>query len=303
MKLNIVRHIVQCLVIALFLSPLWAEAFLGAKPGDWFFFGTLSSSTFFGAVVLVDPFAALENIAASWQLPTAPLLIGSLTILVVYVLVRGRVFCGWVCPVNLILEIVEFLARPLRSWMRRHGQAKEAFGHRLNRHTKIVVAAGVLVLSALCGIPVFELVSPVGALFRWLVLGASVGVWILLALVILEVFFPGRLWCRKLCPLGGFYELVGRLGLLSVTIQKGCISCDACKEACLADPDILDPVISGADKVVRSGDCMLCGKCVKACPKDLLKVRPCLPSPRPSGSPSSPASPAQETQEAQEQSS
>jgi len=68
MKLNVVRHIVQCLIVAIFLSPLLAKAFLGIAPSDWFFYGTLSSSTLFGGlgtVVLVDPFAALESIAAS----------------------------------------------------------------------------------------------------------------------------------------------------------------------------------------------------------------------------------------------
>ena len=281
MRLNIVRHIVQVLVIALFLSPVLAELIWGIIPGDWFFFGTLSSSTILGEVVLVDPFAAIESLVSSQKLPTASLLMGSALVLLAYALIRGRVFCGWVCPVNLILEIVESIARILRSKTRRRIASSSQGLHRLSRRTKIVVMFGFLLLSALCGYPVFELISPVGALFRFFVLGAVVGLWVLVALVIVEVFFPGRLWCRKLCPLGGFYQLVGRIGFFSVKAKSGCVACDLCKDVCIADPTILDPVIEKTDNVVRSGDCMLCGKCVRACPKDLLNVRPCLPFGRP----------------------
>ena len=45
-----------------------------------------------------------------------------------------------------------------------------------------------------------------------------------------------------------------------------CIHCDKCKQVCLCDPEILDGVLSGEDKRVKAGDCMLCGKCVDACP-------------------------------------
>jgi len=287
MSLNVVRHIVQCLVIALFLSPLVAELLLGIKPGDWWFYGTLSSSTIFGSVVVVDPFAALESVAATRQPPTAQLLAGSLVILLVYGLIRGRVFCGWVCPVNLILEVVEFIARPLRRVFKR-GRSTDRINRgsrstdrinkgsrsidRIDRRTKIVVAAGVLLLSALCGLPVFEIVSPIGSVYRGLVLGAYVGIWSLLAIVILEIFFPGRLWCRKLCPLGGFYQLIGRLGFLSVKSKSGCTACGTCRSVCIADPSILDPVVRGKDNVVRSGDCMLCGKCQGKCPQKLLST-------------------------------
>ena len=286
MKVNVIRHIVQCLIVALFLSPLWAESLLKIVPGEWLFFGTLASSTILGRVVLVDPFVTLETIAASQQMPTPTMLMGVLTVLLFYGLVRGRVFCGWVCPVNLILELIEFMAHKVRALIHQKtggGNDKSdpssvsPWITKISRRTKILISVGVLALCAVCGIPVFELVSPVGAVFRGLVLGAYLGIWTLLAIVLLELFFPGRLWCRKLCPLGGFYQAIGRFGFFSVKAKSGCIACNACKQVCIADPSILDPIIMDADVVVRSGDCMLCGKCLNVCPKNLLKIKPCIP--------------------------
>jgi ferredoxin-type protein NapH len=262
--LNIVRHMVQVLMLALFATPLIASAVGGLVPGAGPFFGTLLSSTVLQQLVLADPFAALQVLAAS-KSPLAPtLLSGATIVLAFYGLLRGRAFCGWVCPVNLLLESVDWVAARLGK--------KDAEKTVLDRHAKLLVAGCILALSALVGVPVFELFSPVGALSRTLATGATLGLWALAAIVVAEAFLPGRIWCRSLCPLGGFYELVGRLGLLRVKTKPGCSACGACRQVCLADPKILDPVIEGATSAVYAGDCMLCGKCTAKCPQGVLSI-------------------------------
>ena len=56
--------------------------------------------------------------------------------------------------------------------------------------------------------------------------------------------------------------------------HKACVRCDACRRACLADPAILSPALDGDDVIVRAGDCMACGACVAACPKNLIELVP-----------------------------
>ena len=83
------------------------------------------------------------------------------------------------------------------------------------------------------------------------------------------------MWCRSICPLGGFYEVLGKVGQVNVAIDhERCIGCNKCKRACLCDPEILDAAVAGNDSIVRAGDCMLCGKCVEACPAGALVVKP-----------------------------
>ena len=144
----------------------------------------------------------------------------------------------------------------------------------LPRHAKVYVAAGVLVLSLVLSFPVFEALSPISFINKGLIFGSLVGGITLLAVILVELFWGHRVWCRALCPLGGFYEVVGKVGLLNVAIDnETCIGCNKCKKACLCDPEILDAPVAGEDVIVRAGDCMLCGKCIEACPVEALSIK------------------------------
>lgn len=231
-------------------------------PADMPLFGTLSSSNVLG-IDLLDPFAVLQIAAASKSF-TLDWLLFALPIVIVYAAVRGRAFCGWICPVNLLLEGVDWLRRKLRI---------PVAENTVPRHAKLVAALGVLVASLLTSIPVFEAFSPISAVNKGVLLGSVAGLWTLAAIIVLELFWSHRIWCRSLCPLGGFYEAIGRFGLVNVRFDRAaCIHCDACKTACLAAPEILDPVLSEQSAFVCAGDCMVCGACVDACPTKALSL-------------------------------
>lgn len=266
-----VRHAVQVLALALFAAPVLAASWslLGlsvggeepaATPAQLPFFGSLSSSSVAGVNVL-DPFGMLQVAAASKTFEVDWLL-AALPVLIVYGLIRGRAFCGWVCPVNLLMEIVDAVRRKLRIEVREMP---------VPRHAKLWIALAVLALSALTSVPVFEAFSPISAINKGILFGAVTGLWVLAAIVAVELFWGHRVWCRSLCPLGGFYEALGRVGQVNVKLDReACIHCDACKRSCLSDPAILDPVLTERDVIVRAGDCMACGSCIDACPTRAL---------------------------------
>ena len=283
---TIARRIVQVCALVLFCLPVLVAGWglLGLfeggdvrvpTPAEGVFFGTLSSSTVAG-VTLLDPFAVLQIAAASLSFDLK-WLVGALPVLLVYGLIRGRAFCGWVCPVGLLSEGVDWLARRLKI---------ERSCVPVPRRAKVGLAAAVLVLSAVTGVAAFEVINPISAINKGLVLGSSVGVWVLAAIVVVELLWAPRVWCRSLCPLGGFYEVLGRVGLVNVRIDHdACIDCGLCKKACPADPAILDAPVAGADCMVRAGDCMACGACVEACPTRALAMKLGRP-----GKPEAPAS-------------
>ena len=273
------RRVVQIAVAILFFVPLfavgWGAAGLGfsspeeplATPDGFAWWGSLSSSHLFG-LDLLDPFAALQVAVAAKSVAFAGLA-WTLPVLVVYGIIRGRAFCGWACPVNLLCEFVDWLRVKLGVAVRERS---------VPRRAKVGIAAAVFALSAVCSVPVFELVNPISAVNKAVLFGSFAGVFTLAAIVLAELFWARRVWCRALCPLGGMYETLGCVGLASVKINHdACVNCGACQKACLCDPEILDAALAGEADRVAAGDCMLCGKCVDACPHSALEIGFVLP--------------------------
>lgn len=255
-KWTIARRIVQWSIILLFLSPL----LLVEVEGDNFFFGSLASSSILG-ITLTDPFAALQVFVASKNVSFV-YLGGALIIFLFYLFVKGRVFCSWVCPMNTLLEITD----KLRKFFKLPDK-------RFDRHQKIYYALGILVLSFLIGVPIFEIISPIGFTMRNMLFTFGIGIWIIVAIVLFDLFVSKRGWCRYLCPLGGFYQAIGKAGLFRVKFNHdACVGCTKCRSVCFADPVILEPGIDRETQYVVASDCSLCGACVDSCPFGALKI-------------------------------
>ena len=270
----IARRIVQVAVWVILSAPILIYGFslfgLTAgtdmrvpTPSEGLIFGSLSSSNIL-EVTLVDPYAALQVALATRTFELAWLW-ALLPVFAFYVILGARVFCGWVCPVNLVLEFTDWLRKKL------HVPNAE---RTLPRKTKIAVMVLFLLLAFVLSQPLFETISPIAALGKTLLFGSFAGLGTLLGIIILELFWAPRVWCRSLCPLGGFYQVFGRIGIFRPHINHDkCINCGDCKAACLASPEILDPAITGKSKKVWAGDCMRCGACIDACPTKCLKMR------------------------------
>ncbi len=296
MKVTIPRRIVQTLSLLIFALPLlicgWNlfglnnNAYVDEKvltPATQFFYGSLSSSNVFGLNIL-DPLATIEVIVASKSVGDWAL--AGLLPLIFYALIRGRAFCGWVCPVNFLLEGINWIKHKFIDKMHEGKElSRDCKGEtssdlkitknlKLHPYIKMIVCLCIIVLSAILSIPIFELFSPIGAINKLLVFGSCTGLVVLVAIVLIELFYKERIWCRYLCPLGGFYEAIGRVGILNVHIDHTrCVKCNKCKSVCLCAPEILDAPISEKTKAVVSGDCMVCGKCIDACPERALKFK------------------------------
>ncbi len=244
------RRGVQILVIAALLFQHYEENIIT---------GNLSSMTILG-LELSDPLATVQYILTTGDI-YLPLIISSVIILLFYIVVGGRAFCSWVCPLHLVFEYTDKIRERLNL-------PDKGFGI----STKYRVLFIILVVSLIAGIPAFEVFSPIGIATRTLMLGTWTGLLVLLAISLFEIGFSRRGWCRYFCPLGAFYAIVGRLSLARVRIDHGlCTKCRICKKECLV-PDVLDDPIKGEKDIVASGDCTNCGICVDVCPEQALKL-------------------------------
>lgn len=253
MKYLIARRFTQVGIIALYLAAhLWGLKILE---------GNLSSSVLLGTVPLSDPFAVLQMFAAG-SLITMDILIGTLIITVFYGVIGGRMFCSWVCPINIVTDTANWLRRKL-------GVSSIQKRVYMSRDIRYWVLGLSLILSFLMGLTAFELVSPISILHRGLIFGMGFGFTVVMIIFFFDLLVHENGWCGYICPLGGFYTLIGRFSLFRVkhNVDK-CTDCKKCKDVC-PEKEVLF-MVSKFSETVKMGACTNCARCIEVCDDDAL---------------------------------
>ncbi len=233
-----------------------------------------------GELSITDPLAAAESVAASGT--AEKVLLISLIFPLIVTLLLGRVFCSWICPVNLLLEFTDKLRKVLRFLELKPRDI------RFSRWIKHTLLATGLVLAAFLAMPVLGYVYPpaiVGRELHDLVFGlfdsAEIGeygfninglTWLSLVLVVImavEITVSRRWWCRYICPGGALYSLLGAARLVRVRRKKeGCTRCGTCITSCTMG---LSPM---TDKM--GIECDNCGVCISHCSGGVLGYSSCM---------------------------
>lgn len=253
----VARRITQLGTIALFITSFRLDWKIG---GVEILEGNLTASTFLGMIPLSDPFAVLQILATGNSLIVDALL-GAVIVAVFYILVGGRAFCSWVCPVNIVTDF----AHKIRS------KLKPSLVIKINRQVRYYVLGLALLLSALTGVAAFEWVSPIAMLHRELIFGMKFG-WVAVAAIFLfDFFIQKQAWCGHLCPLGAFYSVLGKISLLRIRFDKEtCTKCGDCHRIC-PEPQVLNLNVIFREGMVYSGNCTNCGRCITKCPEDCFQ--------------------------------
>lgn len=257
-----VRRGVQAAFLTLFVVMAWAVAY---PPS-----GSLNENLF----LRVDPLAALS--AARWSNLWLYLL--PAWILLGLTLVSSRFFCGWICPLGSVLEIIPSLDNRRKRKLSRL-RPKDLLGRTIRRgdfrlRLKYLFLA-VLLLLFVVGTNAIWIFDPLVIANRAVafVLLGNVPL-LFIALVILAVVVGPRFWCQEMCPLGACLSLASMTGSrlparaspLSLVKDHGaCTHCGACARACpFGIVEVADSEKAGR---LALADCALCGECVAACPE------------------------------------
>lgn len=227
--------------------------------------GALTASRFVG-FHLIDLNSALQVMLAHKHI-IVNLFIGTFTVFLLWVLLGGRTFCSWVCPYHLVSELTEKLHLKLVA-------KKIITDHQFHRGARTVFWILFVLLTFISGYTIFETISPTGILSRALIYGPGLALGWIALLLLFEIFYSRRAWCRYICPIGLTYGAVGAISPLRVVfLVEHCFHEGDCRKVCLV-PHVLEPTIKGRaseENMSLGPDCTRCGLCIDTCPSGALR--------------------------------
>jgi len=207
-----------------------------------------------------------------------------LFIFVALVLVLGRVWCAWLCPLGLPQDLLSLLRKKLSI---SHYRLPRSAGQALHA-LKYLALFLIIFYTVSLGIPgsgldefrtalaiPYEQLDPNRALYVYpqIALGLLPASTIVPMLSILTTLFflmmsfkIRRFWCY-ICPAGAMQGLFHRRALFQLTKDSSrCTSCGVCTRVC---PMGIEEVYKEKEKeIVTHRNCTHCYKCVECCPED-----------------------------------
>lgn len=227
----------------------------------------------FGGLGVADPSAIVQAVFASGTF-AAPIVSAAL-LPVLLALVFGRVWCGWMCPYHVLADVASrvrslFLSKALRR--PRPEEVDFCRPVKANASRFGLLLVGCAVAGAL-GIPVLNYINAPGIISTEAMIlvkerHLSVEFAFIAVLLLLEVSFLPRFWCRLFCPTGAVVSLLRtqytlRVRSRTVNPKGPCCAENHCSPAC---PMGLEPFREAENLL-----CTNCGRCIDECRNGRLR--------------------------------
>lgn len=164
-------------------------------------------------------------------------------------LIFGRIYCGYVCPMNTLMIPAEWVSKKLKI------QTQKTPKWLINGHFAWIALVGSIMAMLLLknflhvNIPILP-------------------IWLAIAVFITLRYRPA-VFHNLICPFGALQRLFGRFARLSEKVDKtACIGCKLCVKVCPSD------AITVIDKekkaVINTALCHQCTNCRQICPEEAI---------------------------------
>ena len=153
----------------------------------------------------------------------------------------GRIYCGWVCPINTIITPIDKIKKKLGF---RDKRIKEFFKNEILRYSLFIFYIIAFVFKII--------LMKQGKSFPLPLIIIGLGLFA-------TIIFDAKTWHRYLCPWGMLFSFTGRFSRIQIKKAEKCTNCQMCRKIC---PGYAIDENLNFDKK----NCLLCFKCSDSCP-------------------------------------
>lgn len=170
------------------------------------------------------------------------------------VILVGPAFCGWVCPLGTVEELIGRIGS--RIFKKKYNTFIPASIDEYLRYFRYGVLVWVIYVTASTMMLVFADYDPYYALFNFWTGEVPLTAMVILAVTLIGSLFIERPFCKYACPYGALLGLFNKVRIFTIRRNADtCINCKACDRAC---PMNIQVSTAGA---VRDHQCITCMKC------------------------------------------
>ncbi len=155
----------------------------------------------------------------------------------------GRVYCGWICPMETLFRPINWLYSKLKI---KRLKTPAVFKNNIFRWTVLVLFVMLMV-----AVKAFKI-------------RMNLLLYISAFSVLVTLVFEEEFWHRYICPFGTLLSIFSRNPLFGMRVEKtSCVSCGICQRVC---------PVSAIEKEddgmkIDASECLVCLKCKEKCPK------------------------------------
>lgn len=178
--------------------------------------------------------------------------------------VFGRVWCGWICQLGALQELIHANS----NWE----LLSSARIQTPLRYLRLLLFGALIVQLLMTHTNWWKTIDPFRTAFN-LFASQWLG-WVLLAALLTSSVFAYRPFCRVFCPVGLVLAWISRIPAATVLqASAGCLGCKRCSTTCKSG------AISYENKIVsfEKEACIACGECATACPLRSLDYKKSQP--------------------------
>lgn len=160
-------------------------------------------------------------------------------------LLFGRVFCGYICPMNTIMRPVSWLSRKLK-WQ-------------TNKKPRGIESGWLAIVLLAISLPLMLVAK------RVLQKDVPVLIIFLMLSAVVTLRYKPEVFHNLLCPFGVLQKLTGRFALYGERVEtSACTGCHKCEKVCPAEAIVVDSSTKKA--TINASLCHQCQDCAFTCP-------------------------------------